>query len=109
MKNITFEQLPQIVGQLSQRLERIEGLLNSLKNEFEAKPSNEIFTVHETADFLNLKVQTVYKMVSKGEIPVMKRSKRLYFSKSNLLAWLREGKRNPKSEIDGREFLINKK
>jgi excisionase family DNA binding protein len=42
-----------------------------------------LLTVQEAAEFLNLSVPTIYLKVSKGEIPFMKRSKRLYFSNTS--------------------------
>lgn len=58
----------------------------------------QLLTIQEAADFLSLTVPTIYSKVSKGELPVMKRSKRLYFSRTELLNYLKEGRRKPLSE-----------
>lgn len=58
-----------------------------------------VLTVKETAEFLSLSVPTIYSLISKGEIPVMKRSKRCYFSKNELIDYLKNGRRKPMKEI----------
>jgi excisionase family DNA binding protein len=52
-----------------------------------------LMTIQEAAEFLHLSVPTLYSKCSKGELPVKKRSKRLYFSKLELMAYLNEGSR----------------
>ena len=59
-----------------------------------------LLTIREAADFLSLTVPTMYSKVSKGELPVMKRSKRLYFSRTELLDYLKEGRKKSNAEID---------
>ena len=39
---------------------------------------DQLFTIEQAAEFLNLTKPTIYSLVSRSEIPVMKRSKRLY-------------------------------
>jgi len=41
----------------------------------------------------------VYGLIAKKEIPVMKRSKRCYFLKSELLSYLKAGKKKSPAEI----------
>lgn len=86
------------------RLNNIEILLLDLKHhpkeiEF-SKPQEQLFTIQEAAEFLSLTVPTLYSKVSKGELPVMKRSKRLYFSRMELLTYLKEGRKKSNSEIE---------
>lgn len=61
--------------------------------------------------FLNLTVPTIYSKVSKGELPVMKRSKRLYFSSTELMEYLKEGRKMSNSEIEqqAETYLSNNK
>ena len=61
---------------------------------------DELLTVSGAAKFLSLSVPTIYGLISKGALPVMKRSKRCYFSKNELLQYLKAGKRKSNSEID---------
>ncbi|WP_197276676.1 helix-turn-helix domain-containing protein [Mangrovimonas sp. ST2L15] len=71
----------------------------------------ELLTVQEAAQFLNLTVPTIYSKVSKGELPVMKRSKRLYFSSVELMGYLKKGRKKSNAEIEkeAEAYLSNNK
>ena len=94
----------------------IDCVNSCLKNNTqESKPTTEqpeqLLTIQEAAQFLNLTVPTIYSKVSKGELPVMKRSKRLYFSSTELMEYLKEGRKKSSSEIDAEAeaYLSNHK
>lgn len=70
---------------------------NSTQNSTE---TDELLTVKDTAKFLSLSVATIYGLIHKGEIPVMKRSKRCYFSKVELINYLKQGRKKTISEIE---------
>ena len=63
-------------------------------------PPDQLLTIDEASVFLSLKKATLYSKVSKCEIPVMKRSKRLYFSRLELLDYLKAGRKKTNSEIE---------
>lgn len=94
----------------------IDCVNSCLKNNTqESKPTTEkpeqLLTVQEAAQFLNLTVPTIYSKVSKGELPVMKRSKRLYFSSTELMEYLKEGRKKSNAEIEAeaQAYLSNNK
>lgn len=62
--------------------------------------TNELLNVKEAAKFLNLSVQTIYLMVSRGDIPVNKKNHRLYFLKSELTDWIKQGRKLTNDEIE---------
>jgi len=62
--------------------------------------SYDFLNIKEASKLLNIAPQTIYGYTSKRTIPFFKRSKRLYFSKEDLLAWVREGKMKTQSEIE---------
>ena len=77
-------------------------------------PTNQpeqLLTIQEAAEFLSLTVPTMYSKVSKGELPVMKRSKRLYFSRTELLEYLKAGRKKSNAEIEqeAKAYLLNNK
>ena len=79
-----------------------------------AEPTDQpeqLLTIQQAAEFLNLTVPTMYSKVSKGELPVMKRSKRLYFSRTELLEYLKDGRKLTNTEIEQQadQYLTNKK
>lgn len=108
MANLSFDNLPQAVYEIHQRLERIEQLLLQISKV--GPNSDQILTVSEAAEFLDLSVSTIYKMTSSGELPFMKRGKRCYFSKTELLTYLKQGRRKTNLEIEAEaDAYINRK
>lgn len=101
METLTFEGLPKAISQLQSKLDHIEHLLLE-RTEKTSIETDELLTVKQVAEFLNLAVPTIYTIVSKGEMPVMKKSKRLYFSRKEILIWLKNGRKKTRQEI-GRE------
>ena len=99
MKTLTFENLPEAVGLLIEKVENLEKHLLENSGRKTTEPSNQLMTVDQAAEFLNLAKPTIYSMVSRGEIPYMKRSKRLYFSREDLLAYIRDGRKKTNMEI----------
>lgn len=80
------------------------------KEQTPTETPEQLLTVQEAAKFLNLKVPTIYSKVSKGELPVMKRSKRLYFSSTELMEYLKEGRKKSNTEIEAEaETYLKKK
>lgn len=110
MLDVTFERLPMAVNQLFDKLDSIEKMLKA-QSSIEHEDPNKLFNIDEASDFLNLAKPTVYSMVSKGEIPYMKRSRRLYFSKQDLLEYVRQGRVKTNDEIKeyALEYVSQKK
>ena len=100
MKPLTFESLPTAVAQLHEKLENIERMLQAQSTQNPSTSESPLLTVREAAEFLSLAVPTVYSMVSKGELPHMKRSKRLYFDREELISYLKDGRRQTNEEIE---------
>ena len=104
---LSFDQLPQVVSELSQKIDNLERLL--LNGPSGPTETDKLFNIEETAEFLNLSVPTIYRKVSQLEIPVCKKSKRLYFSKSDLIEWIKTGRRKTNVELQGVNNLKVKK
>ena len=98
MEQFTFEDLPNIIGKLYDKLDKIEKLLNSKKS-VDADNEEELLTIEGAAKLLNLSVATIYTKVCKNEIPVNKQGKRLYFYKVELLNWIKSGRIKTITEI----------
>ena len=97
------------------RLSSIENLILDLKHKPQTVDPTEqpeqLLTIQEAAEFLSLTVPTIYSKVSKREIPCMKRSKRLYFSRTELLDYLKHGRKKSNAEIEqeAEAYLLNNK
>ena len=106
----SFEQLPEAISQLHDKLDRIESHILR-KNSEPRIEVEELFNVQKTADFLSLSVATIYSLVSKRKIPYSKKGKRLYFARPELVAWIKEGRRKTTTEIEeqANEYLAGKR
>lgn len=99
-ETLTFDQLPSAVSELMTKLDKIERLLLDAKEKTSTQQQDELLTIDQAAILLNIKNPTIYSLVSRGELPVMKRSKRLYFSKLELINYLKQGRKKTNSEIE---------
>jgi len=97
MEEIKFENLPTAVSTLLEKVGNIERLLSA---EQQHPVMDRPLTIKEASVLINLAVPTIYKLVQNKEIPVAKRGKRLYFSASDLIEWIKEGKRKTVKEIN---------
>lgn len=112
MENVlTFDQLPNAVTMLTKEVNELKRLLIEKQEQHTTDQSEKLLTIQEAAEFLNLTVPTMYSKVSKGELPVMKRSKRLYFSRTELLEYLKQGRKKSFTEIEqeAEAYLSNNK
>ena len=97
------------------RLSSIENLILDLKhNPLRVEPTEhpeQLLSIQQAAAFLSLSVPTLYSKVSKGELPVMKRGKRLYFSRTELMEYIKEGRKKSNAEIEAEAeaYLTDKK
>ena len=101
IENLTFEQLPKAVIMLTKEISELKKMLTQRQEEEKTQePTEKLLSVQETAKFLNLSIPTIYSKVSKRELPFMKRGKRLYFSSTELLEYLKEGRSKSNKEIE---------
>lgn len=102
------------------RLNELETLIqNSVERALKANAKTEqastqteqFLTIQEAAQFLSLTVPTMYSKCSKNEISFMKRGKRLYFSRIELMEYLKAGRKKSNNEIEAEalKYLTNKK
>jgi excisionase family DNA binding protein len=112
MKQLTFNELPEAVSSMVEKLERIEKMLQLNKSE----------AVHQEPYWMSLDElivyipgnpakQTVYSWINQKVIPYHKTGKRLYFSRPDIDSWLKSGRRANKEDIrlETGEFLAKQK
>lgn len=90
MKPFTFDQIPIMMNKLHDKLEHLEKLILRISTTEENK--NELLNVEEASKLLNLSVATIYSKVSRKEIPVNKKGKRIYFYSHELMEWIKSGR-----------------
>lgn len=96
---ITFNDLPQLVAQLASEITTLKDVIMKLENEKAPEP-DVLMTIEQASEFLHLTVPTIYNKVSRNEIPFMKRGKRLYFSREQLMDFLKAGSNKMSDEIE---------
>lgn len=110
---LSFENLPFAVSELTKEVSQLKALLlENNANKAIPQQQERLLSIQEAATFLNLSTPTIYSKVSKRELPVIKRGKRLYFSDNELLAYLKEGRKKTNAEIEAEAeayLLKNKK
>lgn len=86
---------------ISNDLKEIKFLLSNLGLlQTKEEPEADITDLKGAAKILNNAPATIYNKVSRKEIPHFKKGKKLYFSKSGLITWLKEGKKLTLTEIE---------
>lgn len=105
---ITFENLPTAVTTLLKEVGELKELF--INQNSQTLPIPEVlYTIQQASEFLNLSVPTIYSKVSKGELPVMKKGKKLYFSSIELMQFIKDGRRKTNLEIEAEAVKYLKK
>jgi excisionase family DNA binding protein len=102
-----FESLPRAISLLYDEVKQIKSLILESAS---SDTGDRLMTIQETAEFLHIKKQTLYSYVSKGIIPNHKRAGRLYFSKNDLIEWIKSGnKRSFNVEEEAKKIITKRK
>ena len=98
MENVIFTQLsiPEIRQLFRQELETY--FVTQKQGNTNQPEPEQLLTVQQAAELLNLSVPTLYGYTQRAEIPVCKRGKRLYFSKQSLFEWIKDGRKKTLAE-----------
>jgi len=110
MGKINFNDLPEAVSNIADEIKEIKQLLLEQKNL--PQPEHEqLLTIQEASEVLCLSIPTLYGYVHRAEIPVFKKAKRLYFSKKDLLDWIKQGRKKTSDELEmeANKYLLKKK
>ena len=86
----TFENLPSMVAQLLEKVDRLE---QKLEDALSQKPEqHEYMNVEQAIEFLQIAKSTLYNKVHKREIPHFKFNGSLRFKRADLRIYLEKGK-----------------
>lgn len=92
-QNVTFNDLPQMVGLLFKEIQELKVLVNeSARFKTEPSTSDRVLKIEDVMHLLGCKKATIYSKTSKGEIPHMKAGGKLYFSEKEIMNYLQNGK-----------------
>lgn len=102
----TFNDLPEVLGELCDRIASMESLLTEkLSKQNEVKENTHVpMTVQEACAYLKMPLSTFYYKVKKDDIPVIKQGKHLYIYRDELDKWLESSRKTARSaKFRGRE------
>ena len=98
-ETLTFNDLPEVVSQVLSKVERLERVLDIIKDEVckKSSPSTDHthMTIDEACDFLKMKKSTMYYHIERNNIPATKRGKNYILFKDELVGWLESGRKSP--------------
>jgi len=96
MEKITFEQLPEAIALLLEKMTRIELLLAGGKD-----PINEMLTTDEAAELMGISKSSLYKMTARNDLPTYKPGgKKVYLKRTEIIEWLASQRHSSKAEIE---------
>ena len=95
---MTFNDLPGMVSQILNKVERLERVIETIREHVgknSASSTEHIpMTIDEACEFLKMKKSTMYYHVERGNITATRRGKNYIFFKDELLRWLESGRTN---------------
>lgn len=113
LQSLTFNELPMAMSLL---FKEINGLKEQLKesarfNQPIISDEEIILDANEVAQLLKVTIGTIRTKTSNGEIPSMKRLGKNYYLKSEIIKYLKQGKKLSNQEIEeqANQYLLTKK
>lgn len=120
MNNVlSFDQLPQMVCDLTQEVKSLKAMvtlllpkgscMDELGNVYVPDPRTDqggpayqhiLCNIQRAMEITKKAKSTIYQLVRNGEMPGMKKGKRLYFYEDELAAWIETGRRQYKESQD---------
>jgi len=88
---ITVEQFINGYFELKQDVTEIKDLLKGISKP--EPPKNRLMVLSEAAELLKLSKASIYRLVSERKIPFHKTGAKLYFLESELINWIKSGRK----------------
>lgn len=101
-ENITFNDLPEVVAHLLNKVEGMEQLLRQLLEQpKQTRTDRHVpLTVDQACEYLSMPKATFYYKVGRGEIPAIKQGKCYYLYQDELDAWLETARKSSVPQTD---------
>ena len=93
----TFNDLPVLMGKMLSKLEHVEEMLDSVREDLDRTLANNSaehipMTLMEACEFLRMKPSTMYYHLERGNIPATHQGKNYILYKDELLRWTEAGR-----------------
>ncbi len=99
MEKLTFEQLPEAVALLLEKINRIEKLLSGGKAA--ETPLKTMLTINESAEYLGVCLSSMYKLTHRRELPIYKPSGgKVYIKCDDLVTYMTKNRLMSQNEIE---------
>ena len=99
MEKLTFEQLPEAIALLLEKVTRIELLL--AKGKGSDDQFKQMLTTNEAAEYMGVSLSTMYKMTHRRELPVYKPSGgKVYLKREDINTYLSKHRLMSQEEIE---------
>lgn len=104
MKTIHFEEMPQWMAQLDEKVDVLAETVRQLYQELAKAPAapaapEQMVTIQQAAQILQLSVSRVRTLVQEGRVPCYKPGRNLLFRPSELHQWLTDSRRKGQPSI----------
>ena len=91
MDKITFEQLPQAVSLLIEKVGQLADKVDEALGKATQQKGRRLLALDDVAAFLGKSASTIYAMTSEKRIPYHKRGNKLYFFEDEIIGWIEQG------------------
>lgn len=91
MDNITFEQLPQAVSLLIEKVRQLADKVEEALGNTTQQKGRRLLDLDDVATLLGKSASTIYTMTSEKRIPYHKRGNKLYFFEDEIIGWIEQG------------------
>ena len=91
MDKITFEQLPQAVSLLIEKVGQLADKVDEALGKATQQKGKRLLALDDVAALLGKSASTIYAMTSEKRIPYHKRGNKLYFFEAELIGWIAQG------------------
>lgn len=101
LENLSFNDMPKAIAFLIDKVITLSEQIEEMKDKMGNTTNDQWMTIDDLTMYLPDKpsIQTVYSWVGQKIIPYNKVGKRLYFLKSDIDLWLKNGRRKTAAEI----------
>lgn len=112
-KVLTFDKLPEAVTMLTKEVSELKRLLIEKQEQPTTEQPEQWLDLNDLIQYDPEKrtKPTWYSKISRNEVPHYKRGKKVYFLKSEIDEWLKQGKckSNAEIEAEAKAYLLNNK
>lgn len=91
MDKITFEQLPQAVSLLIEKVGQLADKVDEALGKATQQKGRWLLALDDVAALLGKSASTIYAMTSEKRIPYHKRGNKLYFFEDEIIGWIEQG------------------